>query len=276
MKDKPLVSVIVPTKNSDATIGKCLESISTQTWPNIEIIVVDCFSKDKTRKITEDYGARIFESGVKRSEARNMGAEKARGDLVFFVDSDIELGYSVIDECVKKIREEYDGVVIPEVSVGEGFWAKCKALEKRCYIGDDLIEAARFFRKSVFERMGGYDAELEAGEDWDLNQRLSKAGYRIGRINAFIKHYEGRLSLRATMLKKRYYGKTLERYRKKHPTEARHQLKLIRPAFTRNWRGLVKDPVHALGMLVMKACELGAVGLGFLATAGDNELEKKY
>ena len=276
MKDKPLVSVIVPTKNSDATIGKCLESISTQTWPNIEIIVVDCFSKDKTRKITEDYGARIFESGVKRSEARNMGAEKARGDLVFFVDSDMELGSSVIDECVKKIREEYDGVVIPEVSVGEGFWAKCKALEKRCYIGDDLIEAARFFRKSVFENMGGYDAELEAGEDWDLNQRLSKAGYRIGRINAFIKHYEGRLSLRATMLKKRYYGKTLERYRKKHPTEARHQLKLIRPAFTRNWRGLVKDPVHALGMLVMKACELGAVGLGFLATAGDNELEKKY
>ena len=45
-------------------------------------------------------------------------------------------------------------------------------LEKLCYVGDDLIEAARFFRKSSFDAIGGYDVDLEAGEDWDLNQRL--------------------------------------------------------------------------------------------------------
>lgn len=262
---RPLVSVVVPTNNSEATIEKCLRSIEAQTYPNVEIIVVDNFSRDKTRKIAEDHKARIFESGAKRSEARNIGAERACGDLVVFVDSDMELDSSVVVKCVKKIREKHDGVIIPEISVGEGFWAKCKALEKVCYIGDDSIEAARFFKRAIFESVGGYDHELEAGEDWDLNQRISKAGYRIGRIDAFIKHHEGRLRLWETMSTKRHYGQTLELYRVRHPEEARHQLKLIRPAFVRNWRKLAKDPIHALGMLFMKVCESIASGIGLLA-----------
>jgi len=258
IEQKPLVFIIIPTKNSELTIGNCLESITTQTYPNIEVIVVDSYSSDNTREIAEKFDAKIIESEAMRSKARNIGAEKAKGELILFLDSDMELSPKVVEGCVKKAEEGYDAVIIPEVSVGVGFWAECKALEKSCYIGDELIEASRFFRRDAFEKGGGYDPELEAGEDWDLNQRISKAGYRIGRINAFIKHNEGRLSLRDTMLKKHHYGKTLRRYRIKHPKEAKQQLKLIRPAFVRNWRELAKDPIHALGMLFMKACELGA------------------
>lgn len=267
MIDKPLVSVIIPTKNSEATIEKCLRSIRNQTYPDVEIIVVDSFSADKTRKIAGNHGAKIVLINAKRSRARNIGAEKAKGEAIFFIDSDMELDSTVIEDCVKKVREEYHAAIVPEVSVGVGFWAKCKALEKACYIGDDSIEATRFFKRSVFDSVGGYDLKLEAGEDWDLNQRISKAGYRIGRINAFIKHNEGRLSLRDTMLKKHHYGKTLRRYRIKHPKEAKQQLKLIRPAFMRNWRELAKDPIHALGMLFMKTCEFVAGWLGLLAVA---------
>jgi len=256
-----LVSIIIPTKNSEATLEKCLESIRNQTYPNIEIIIVDSFSRDKTTKIAEGYEASIIEVGARRSRARDVGAEKARGPLILFVDSDMELNSCVIEECVKKIREGYDGVIIPEISIGEGFWAKCKALEKACYIGDNVIEAARFFKESVFESIGGYDPELEAGEDWDLNQRIGHAGYRVGRIHACIKHNEGKLSLRETMLKKRHYGKTLRLYRIKNPKEAKQQLKLVRSAFIRNWRKLMKDPIHALGMLFMKTCEFAAIAL---------------
>jgi glycosyltransferase involved in cell wall biosynthesis len=264
LKDTSLVSVIIPTKNSGDTLEKCLKSIRGQTYSSIEIIVVDCFSGDKTRKIAEDYGATICESTAKRSQARNIGAQKAMGDLFFFVDSDMELLPSVVAECIKKIRERYDGVIVPEVSVGEGFWAECKALEKACYVGDDTIEAARLFTKNVFESICGYDSELEAGEDWDLSQRTTKAGYQIGRIGAFIMHNEGRLSLRETMLSKHYYGHAFEHYRVKHPQEAKYQLKLIRPAFIKNWKKLAKDPVHASGMLFMKACESAAVWFGML------------
>lgn len=264
MVDNPLVSVIIPTKNSDATLRKCLDSIRNQTYPNIEIIVVDSFSRDKTKRIAEEYGAGIIEIEAKRSKARNIGAEKARGEVIFFIDSDMELDSTVIEECVKKVREEYHAVIIPEVSVGQGFWARCKALEKLCYIGDETIEAARVFERKTFESVNGYDEELEAGEDWDLNHRVKKAGFRVGRVYALIKHREGRLSLWETARKKYQYGKTVEKYRRKHPKEAKQQLKLIRPAFIRNWKKLVKDPINAIGLMVLKTCEFGAGGIGYL------------
>jgi hypothetical protein len=65
------------------------------------------------------------------------------------------------------------------------------------------------------------------------------------------------------VIKKRNYGKTLKIYTKKHPKEAGTQMTLIRPAFIRNWKKLAKDPVHAIGMLVMKVCEFGAASVGF-------------
>jgi glycosyltransferase involved in cell wall biosynthesis len=265
MTKAPVISIIIPTKDSETTIDRCLKSVKNQTYSNIEVIVVDGFSKDGTRKIAEGHGVKILESGARRSKARNIGAEKARGRFLLFVDSDMELDSCVVDECVEKIKEGYNGVIIPEISVGEGFWAKCKALEKACYAGDDSIEAARFFRKSVFDRLGGYDPELEAGEDWDLNERISEVWGNVGRIRSLIIHHEGRLSLRATMLKKHHYGKTLKRYRMKHPKKAKQQLTLLRFGFVKNWRGLVKNPLYMLGLFLMKTCEFAAVELSVLA-----------
>jgi arabinofuranan 3-O-arabinosyltransferase len=174
----------------------------------------------------------------------------------------MELTPNVVTECVEKVEKGFDAVIIPEVSVGEGFWAKCRALEKECYIGDDLIEAARFFKREIFKKVGGYDGELVFGEDWDLNQRIRKAGYRIGRVRSFIKHNEGRLSLKEAILKKRHYGETLRAYKMKHPNEARRQLSPLRPAFIKNWTKLIADPMHIIGMFVMKTCEFLYLLLG--------------
>lgn len=264
MTDKPLISIIIPTYNSSATLETCLKSIEEQTHSNIEVIVVDSYSSDNTREIAEKFGAKIIVSKTMRSKARNIGAEKATGELILFLDSDMELTPKVVGKCVKKVEEGYDAVITPEVSIGVGFWARSKAVEKSCYIDDELIEASRLFKREVFEAVKGYDPELEAGEDWDLNHRIRKAGYRVGRINASTKHHEGKLSLRETMLKKHYYGKMLKRYRIKHAKEAKQQLKLIRLAFIRNWKELAKDPIHALGMLFMKTCEFIAGWLGSL------------
>lgn len=258
---KPLVSVVVPTFNSERFLRRCLQSIRCQKYPRIDIIVIDNWSTDRTRQIAESLGARVVSLKGIRSKARNVGVGLATGKFVFSIDSDMELTQNVVSECVVKAESGFDAVIIPEISFGEGFWAKCRALEKTCYIGDDLIEAARFFRKGVFERAGGYDSRLVFGEDWDLNQRIRKAGFRIGRISAVIKHNEGRLSLRESALKKHYYGKTLDLYRRKHPEEAKQQLKLLRPAFYRNWRKLKKEPINALGMLFMKTCEFLLVKL---------------
>lgn len=268
-----LVSVIVPTKNSAETLEACLNSIKNQTYKNIETIVVDNNSLDQTQKIAQSLADKVYIQGPERSAQRNFGVKKSQGKYLLILDSDMVLTEKVAEECVAQINkdEETKALVIPEVSVGEGFWAKCKALEKECYLGDETIEAARFFDRKTFFKFNGYDEEIHGGgEEWDLPLRIKKAGYKIGRINSLAKHLEGNLRLIETIKTKHYYAKTVSKYIKKHPEMARKQFKLIRPAFIRNWRKLAKDPLHTAGFIFMKFCEFGAGELGLVKSKLEN------
>jgi glycosyltransferase involved in cell wall biosynthesis len=256
------VSVIIPTKNSEATIERCLSSIRRQSYPAVEVVIIDAHSVDGTRRIAGTHGARIVESAAKRSEARNLGAKEARGAFLFFVDADIELTPNVVSECVARAQEGIDAVIVPELSVGQGFWAQCKALEKKCYINDKSIEAPRFFTKERFVAVGGFDVALEAGEDWDLNARFRRANAKIGRIAAPIKHHEGTMGLLQTMRKKYDYGKSILRYQHKNPREALTQLQLFRPSLFRNSCMLSEGSTLFVGMILMKTCEFAAGGFG--------------
>ncbi len=257
------VSIIIPTKDSGKTLSSCLESIKHQTYRKIEIIIVDCFSKDNTTKIANLFGAKIFQISSKRSEARNKGAEKAQGDFLLFLDSDMRLDFNIVAECIQKMNEGNEALIIPELSVGQGFWANCRALEKICYVNDELVEAARFFRKSVFASVGGYDAGLEAGEDWDINERVKLKNCSVGRINSCIAHQEGKLRIVSTMRKKYQYGLTLNLYRLKQPSKAKKQIGLSRLSIFKNPR-LIQDPIHASGLIILKTCETLALFTGFL------------
>ena len=259
----PLVSVIIPTRNSEGTIEICLKSIKNQTHQNIEIVVVDNNSQDRTKEIAGKYADKVYSKGPERSAQRNFGAEKSQGEYLFFVDSDMELTSRVIEECIDKSRES-SALIIPEISVGSSFWAHCKALEKGCYIGDETIEAARFLDKDVFFKVGKWDEDMIAAEDWDLTSRIRREGFKVDRIQSLIKHHEGDLSLIETLKSKYYYGKNVHIYLKKHPQKAKKQYGLVRPSFLRNWEKLVRDPIHAIGMLFMKTCEFGSGGIGHL------------
>jgi glycosyltransferase involved in cell wall biosynthesis len=261
------VSVIVPTRNSALHLPACLRSIRAQTYGQIELIVVDNNSDDETLAIAREYADRTLTAGPERSAQRNVGARAASGSYMFFVDSDMVLEQDVVAECLGELRtSSAEAVVVPEISFGKGFWARCKAFERSFYAGDDTIEAARFFPADVFVEVGGFDEALAAGpEDWDLHERVRKRGRPIARIPAVIHHNEGRLSLSELMRKKFYYGKGMPAYVRKHPTLARRQLKLVRPAFVAGWRDLARSPIAAAAMLFMKACEFSAGGAGFLA-----------
>ena len=113
-----LVSVIIPTRNSADTIEMCLKSIKNQTYPNIEIIVVDNYSKDETADIAGKY-AQVLQKDSERNAARNYGARNAKGDYLVHIDSDMELTSTVIEECVLKASEGIGAIIIPVISVGE-------------------------------------------------------------------------------------------------------------------------------------------------------------
>jgi glycosyltransferase involved in cell wall biosynthesis len=260
-----LVSVVVPTRNSARTLDACLRSVRSQTYPRVELIVVDNRSSDGTPEIAARWADLVRAGGSERSAQRNIGAAVARGRHLLFIDSDMRLDPQVVAECVRELEHGSEAVVIPETSVGEGFWARCKALERRCYLGDADIEAARFLRRELFDVLGQYDELLLGTEDWDLQARVYASGARTGRVNAVIHHDEGRVRLRALLAKKFMYGKTAGTYARRHAGRARRQLRVLRPAFLRHRHTLLAEPVLAAGMLFLKMCELAAGGAGLAA-----------
>ena len=259
-----VVSVVVPTRNSAATLAACLASVRAQTHAPVECLVVDNHSADGTAAIAAGQADRLIVAGPERSTQRNVGARAATGAHLLFVDSDMLLDPEVVAQAVARARAGAAAVVVPEESFGEGFWAQVKALERSCYLGDETIEAARFFRRDAFEAAGGYDESIYAAEDWDLHARVRGAGWPTARTEAFIRHDEGRLALSETMRTKYYYGKSAATYLRRHSDQARAQVSPLRPAFLRHWRRLARRPVLAAALVVLKVCELGAGAAGVL------------
>ncbi len=255
------VSIIVPTRNSERALTECLSSITSQTYRDVELVVVDNFSTDASVAIAQRFADRVVIIGPERSAQRNAGASSATGEFLVFVDGDMLVGDRVAQEVAGAFEREPEtrSLVIPLRCIGANFWARCRALEKDLYIGDSHLEAARAYRRGAFEEVGGYDEGLNAGEDWDLSQRVTREGL-IGRIDAELIHDEGRVGLWELLVKKGYYGGTLVRYVQKHPTLAARQM--IRTAFLRNARSLLRDPLLGAGLLLMKFLELVAALVG--------------
>lgn len=264
----PLVSVIVPTKNSEKFIRQCLESIKNQTYKNLEIIVVDNNSSDNTKEITRKFTDKVFNCGPERSAQRNFGVKNSGGEYVLVIDSDMELSEKVVEACVEKMSsdERIKGVIIPEESFGKGFWTKCKKLERSFYVGVEWMEAARFFEKDIYLVIGGYDENMVSGEDWDLSQRVEGKG-KISRVDGLIYHNEGHISLSKTIRKKFYYATKLYGYANKNKKSdkfnkqtgmlSRYVLFFSQP------KKLFKNPILGLGMLFMKTCEFSFGGIGY-------------
>lgn len=271
MSKPPLVSVIVPTRNSSEYLEACLRSIKAQSYPSIEILVVDNNSSDQTKQIAGQYTDRVFNHGPERSAQRNYGADKSKGEFLLIIDSDMELSKNVVTACVAEAGESgVKGIIIPEESFGIGFWAQCKKLERSFYVGVNWMEAARFFSRTVFKEMHGYDEQNTGTEDYDLPQRIS-AKYgpsAIGRINEFIYHNEQKISLTKTCRKKFYYAQRLDQY-KSMPANVANFSKQSNPLqryklFFSNPGKLLRNPSLGLGMLVMKTSEFGFGAAGYL------------
>lgn len=257
-----LVSVIIPTKNSSKTIARCLQSIKDQSYKNTEILVIDAFSTDNTQKISTDLGAQVILLDSERTKAKNIGVSNANGEFVLFVDSDMELESEVIGQCldVCSTDNRVGGVVIPERSVGLGFWIKVRDFERSFYAGS-AIESARFYRKKYVNLVGGFDEDYVFYEESTLHQKIEEMGLKVNaRVSSHILHHEEGFNLRKWLSKKKYYTNSAREYSKKYAkyaqlqTSVRYRVSL----FTTNgkWKRLVRHPILAIGLFTLKTLEL--------------------
>jgi glycosyltransferase involved in cell wall biosynthesis len=267
-----LVSVIIPGKNSGSILENCLKSLREQSYKNLEIIVVDSYSKDSTKSVAEKYKAKLLNCNPKVKTGmfdapykRNFGAKKAKGEFVYYVDADMELTKNVIKEAVETCQLGYDGAILKEDSFGEGVWARAKNLERRCYWGDDTVEAPRFFRKKVWDDLGGLDESLGGGgDDWDFYQKFLEGGYKVVRTKSVVMHNEGNLKLTKLIKKRFMYGRDSFRYIVKRPVAGAKSYFPIRKAYIRNWKLFFKRPFDTGAFLVMRSAEYLAGASGVL------------
>jgi glycosyltransferase involved in cell wall biosynthesis len=259
------ISFIVPTKNSSRTLESCLESLCDQIDVDVEVIVVDNHSTDATLPVARRHADVVETFGPERSAQRNRGLALSTGDVVVFIDSDMTLERTVGADIARAFAADptVGAGIIPERSFGDGFFARCRVLEKSLYVGVDSVEAPRAFRREVILALGGWDERLTAAEDWDLADRTRNAGVPVVRVPSYIWHDEGHIRLSGSFAKKRYYGRWIAEYLRTHRGEG--QRKLARTALFAQPGELARHPVLTSGMLLLKGVE----GAGLVAGMRD-------
>lgn len=258
MRKTPLVSVVIPTKNEEKNIVRCLKSIKKQKYNGgIEIILVDNYSQDKTVELAKPYVTKVTTKGRERSTQRNIGARQAKGKWLLFIDADMELSPDIIEECLSLSRNRIVSpiITITEQGLGTTFWGKALALERNCYRYTFWLQAARFFPRNYFLKLGGYDERLVAGEDWDITQRFRDHGLpNLFTRHSYITHYEPEITLSQLLQKETFYIEHITKYAIKHPLSFSYQGSLLYRMFlwTRSWGDLIRDPVHTFAFLWYK------------------------
>jgi glycosyltransferase involved in cell wall biosynthesis len=109
-----IFSIIIPTYNEEEYLPILLDSIKEQDFDDYEIIVADANSTDKTREIAKDYGCIVVDGGLP-AVGRNSGARVDKGDLLLFLDSDLQLTDEYLRNVIYEFRVEKLGIAITQM-----------------------------------------------------------------------------------------------------------------------------------------------------------------
>jgi glycosyltransferase involved in cell wall biosynthesis len=262
---EPLVSVIIPTKNSSKTLAKCLESVKNQDYKNIEIIVVDNNSTDNTLEIAKRYTNTIYTFSPERSSQVNYGVERSSGKYIYRVDSDFVLEPELVSEAVNEAEfNNYGAIIIHNTSDPTvSFWAKVRKFERDMYDSDDLNIAVRFIRKDAFLHVGGFDKRLVYGEDYDLHNRIIER-YKTGRIKAKELHLGEYKSIMKVARVYFYYGRTAGLFLQKNKSRGFKQINPVRKVYLKHYIDFIRHPHLAAGFFVYQFVRYFAGGIGLL------------
>ena len=179
------VSIVIPTYNEEKYLPACLDSIFNLNYPkeDVEVIVVDNGSIDRTREIAKSYGTEVLcDDSMNVSGLRNLGANQSNGDILAFVDADC----IVSEEWIKNASKYFDNMAVvawgaPPVLPKESTWVQqtwylVRQKENQVQEVDWLESMNLFVRKDLFMEIRGFNEDLITCEDVDFCYRIRKYG----------------------------------------------------------------------------------------------------
>ena len=182
MTCRPLVSVVVPVRNGERFLGEALDSVLTQDYEPLELIVVDDGSTDRSGDIARACGAHVIrQEGGGLAAARNAGIAAAQGELIAFIDADDvwlpgklerQVEYLLDHPDVGFVYTSWTILLEPGASVPPQFakdWRRPRA---------GYLPSALVVRSTVLDQVGPFDPTYAIGEDADWLARANEAGIR--------------------------------------------------------------------------------------------------
>jgi len=192
----PKVSVIIPVYNQEKYIEECVESVLSQDYENLEVIVADDGSTDRTPEILKGFGQKIHyirQENRGAAVALNKGIQRARGSLAAWLSADDVYLPGKIRKQVKKLQDDPDLALVytdwimidAEGHVLRSIRCPCPSPERfvrEMLIGNFINGSSVLLKKECFEKVGYFDEKLPASVDGDMWFRSLHRGYRFGHV----------------------------------------------------------------------------------------------
>ena len=194
---KPLVSINIPTFNSEKTLGNTIWSVMNQSYKNIEIIIIDSYSDDKTLNVAKNYNTKIVMCKGKLLESRIAGINNSKGKYVLLLDSDQILERTAIQRAVHEMNSN-DYLWFYETSYNydkllPSFYNADRILTQK-YLDEDVV-LPRFFKINILKKAidnipKKYISIVGAQDHIVINEEIRKLSLNIGMINNAVFHIE--------------------------------------------------------------------------------------
>ncbi len=199
----PTISVIIPVYNGGEAFRRCLVSLAQASPQPLEVIVVADGDTDGSWQLAQDFGAKVIRVPTSGgpAKARNIGAKAASGDILFFVDADVEVHDNTIGKVATTFHQETELAALigsyDDQPGAPNFLSQYKNLFHHYTHQTGSEDASTFWgacgaiRRDIFLAIGGFDESyrLPCVEDIELGNRLKSKGYQIGlRKTIQVKH----------------------------------------------------------------------------------------
>jgi glycosyltransferase involved in cell wall biosynthesis len=222
MSKNPGLSLIIPNRNSQDTLKHCLEAALSQLTVDLEVIVVDDASEDNSKEIIRGYPFKLIalKEHAGASGARNKGAEAAKGEALFFIDSDCVLVPGAIERALTAYRKNPDQVIggtYSKRAFDNGFYSNFQAVfinfsETKSPKPDYIASHAMVINRELFLDSGGFKKEedfLPILEDVEFSHRLKTRGVKLrmepGLLVEHIFNFDLESSVKNAYRKTRYW-----------------------------------------------------------------------